>query len=115
VSYHESCWNAVYSQREAAPHSRNARRDRALSAILRDGGAIAILTVFSQVLRLALVAWLGISALAWGVIFAMTGLFETVRKLQWGYHSWQSGVCNAKAMVKSASKRDVRRLFVRGD
>jgi hypothetical protein len=80
VSYHESLRNAIFSQREAAPHCRNARRGRALSAILRDGGAIAILTVFSRVLRLALVVWLGISSLAWGVIFAMTGLFETVRK-----------------------------------
>jgi hypothetical protein len=26
------------------------------------------------------VVWLGISALAWGVIFAMIGVFETVRK-----------------------------------
>ena len=76
---------------------------------------MAILIVFSRVLRLALVVWLGLSALAWGVIFAMIGLFETVRKLQCGYHSWQSGVGDAKAMVKNASKRDLCRLFVRGD
>jgi hypothetical protein len=41
---------------------------------------MAILTVFSRVLRLALVVWLGISALAWGVSFAMTGMCETIRK-----------------------------------
>ena len=39
---------------------------------------MAILIVFSRVLRLALVIWLGISALAWGVIFAMIGLFKII-------------------------------------
>ena len=66
-----------YTRSERWPH---ARRDRALSAILRGGVAIALLSVLSRVLRLALVVWLGISALAWGVIFAMIGLFKIFRK-----------------------------------
>jgi hypothetical protein len=41
---------------------------------------MAILIVFSRVRRLALVVWLGIHALAWGLIFAMIELFETIRK-----------------------------------
>jgi hypothetical protein len=41
---------------------------------------MAVLIVVSRVLRLALVVWLGLSALAWGVIFAMIELFETVRR-----------------------------------
>jgi hypothetical protein len=38
------------------------------------------LIVFSRVLRLALVAWLGISAAAWAVIFGITGPFKSFRK-----------------------------------
>jgi hypothetical protein len=41
---------------------------------------MAILIVFSRVPRLALVAWLGISALVRAVIFGMTEPFKIFRK-----------------------------------
>jgi hypothetical protein len=39
-----------------------------------------ILIVFSRVFRLALVAWLGIYAVVWAVIFGITEPFKIFRK-----------------------------------
>jgi len=41
---------------------------------------MAILIVFPRILRLALVVWLGISALVWAVIFGMIEPFKIFRK-----------------------------------